>query len=126
MKTTNTTLELELNKELAEALIADAKDMKNKGDRNIFKLIKGLSILTVSTCLLYASISFISSIAKDTSAVNNTMTKSATHLSSVITKNTFNDNFLETKISNKNNLTCFNTFVYNKSSNVKCFITYNS
>ena len=81
MKTTNTTLELELNKELAEALLQDAKDMKNKGDRNIFKLIKGLSILTVSTCFLYFSISFTSDLAKNTKAVNDinksTITKKA-------------------------------------------------
>lgn len=70
MKTANTTLELELRKELAEALITDAKNMKNKGDKNLFNLTKGLITLTVSTCLLFASISFISDLAKNTKAVN--------------------------------------------------------
>jgi hypothetical protein len=89
-------------------------------------ILKGLSLLAILTFILYFSISFISSLEKDASAANLTINKSSTHLSEVITRDTFKDNLLEIKFMNKNDLTCLNTFVYNKSSNVKCFMQYNS
>lgn len=80
MKTINTT-ELYLKKELAEALLQDAKDMKNKGDKNIFKLTKGLITLTLSTSFLFFAISLTSDLAKNAKAVNDinksTITKKA-------------------------------------------------